>query len=332
MKRILVIGGGSIGERHVRCFQRTGRADVTLCELTDEVRNRVTQTYDLRASFTSLDDALAEPHDAAVICTPSHLHVPMAMQLAERGVALLIEKPVSVSLDGVDELAAFVSDKQVPMAIAYVLRQHPALIEVKQVLDEQRFGRPVQVVVNSGQHFPFYRPAYRDTYYTRHDMGGGAIQDALTHMMNAVEWLVGPVTRLVADAEHCLLEGVDVEDTVHVVTRHADVLASFSLNQHQAPNESTLTIVCERGTVRVEMHRRRWLSCVEPDANWTVEGEFELERDDMFVTQANRFLDVLDGTAEPGCTLAEGVQTLRVNLAALRSVRERCWVDVDKLS
>ena len=150
--------------------------------------------------------------------------------------------------------------------------------------------------------------------------------------MNAAEWLVGPVTRLVADAEHCLLEGVEVEDTAHVITRHGDVLGSFSLNQHQAANESTLTIVCERGTIRVEMHRRRWLSCTEPDADWTVEGEFELERDDMFVTQANRFMDFMDGKAEPGCTLAEGIQTLRVNLAALQSVREGSWVDVSEMS
>ena len=48
---------------------------------------------------------------------------------------------------------------------------------------------------------------------------------------------------------------MDVEDTVHVLARHGDVLASYSLNQHQAPNEVTLTVVCERGTVRWEARR-----------------------------------------------------------------------------
>ncbi len=43
------------------------------------------------------------------------------------------------------------------------------------------------------------------------DIGGGAIQDAITHTMNAAEWLVGPIDSLVADARHCVLEGVDVE-------------------------------------------------------------------------------------------------------------------------
>lgn len=328
MKQILVIGGGSIGERHVRCFQRTGRCNVSLCEVNDDVRNRVVQTYDLHRSFTSLDDVLDKGFDAAVICTPAHLHIPMAKQLAAQGVHLLIEKPLSISLEGIDELRALLIKHQVTASVAYVYRAHPALTEMKQALEQHRFGRPVEVVVNSGQHFPFYRPAYRETYYTRHETGGGAIQDALTHLMNASEWLVGPVTRLVADAEHCVLDGVDVEDTVHIIARLGDVLGSFSLNQHQPPNESTLTVICERGALRLEAHKRRWLSCEKPDAPWTVEEEFALERDDLFVNQAAGFLDALDGKAHPACPLDAGLQTLRVNLAALQSVRERRWVEV----
>ena len=289
----------------------------------------------LRRSFASLDEALGEEFDAAVICTPAHLHVAMAVQLARRGLGLLIEKPLSISLTGVDELATVVREKNLPVGIAYVTRSHPALAEMKRALEEGRFGRAVQVVATSGQHFPFYRPAYREIYYTRHETGGGAIQDALTHVMNAAEWLVGPVTRLVADAEHCVLEGVDVEDTVHVVARHrstldGEVLGSFSLNQHQPPSESSLTVICERGAMRLESRRHRWLSCNVPDDDWTIGEEFPLERDDLFVRQANSFLDLLDGKADPVCTLDDGRQTLRVNLAALKSVRERRWVDISE--
>ena len=75
--------------------------------------------------------------------------------------------------------------------VAYVYRAHPALMEMKQALDHGRFGRPLQVVAVSGQNFPFYRPAYRQTYYADRATGGGAIQDALTHVVNAAEWLVG---------------------------------------------------------------------------------------------------------------------------------------------
>jgi predicted dehydrogenase len=207
-----------------------------------------------------------------------------------------------------------------------VLRQHPALIAMKRAVDDRRFGRPVQVVMTGGQCFPFYRPAYRETYYTKHETGGGAIQDALTHTLNAAEWLVGPITKLVADAEHCLLASVDVEDTVHVLTRHGSVMGSFSLNQHQPANESTLTIICERGMLRWVSHRNRWLSCEIPGSPWTVEEGFSIARDDLFISQANAFLNQLENTQGPACSLAEGLQTLRVNLAALQSVKTLEWI------
>ena len=328
MKRILVIGGGSIGERHVRCFLNTQRAEVSLCELSDAVRERVSAAYPLTSSYASFDEALKDEFDGAVICTPANLHIPMARELAERGVNLLIEKPLSTSLDNVDALASVVESNNLVAAIAYVTRVHPAIVEMKEAIDSGRFGRPVDIVLTSGQHFPLYRPAYRDIYYTRHETGGGAIQDALTHPINAAEWLVGPVTRLVVDADHCVLEGVDVEDTVHVISRHGAVMGSVRLNPRQAPNETNLTVVCERGSIRYEAHRNRWLSCTEPGTQWLTEAAFSLERDDLFVRQANMFLDLLHGAGAPPCPLADGLQTLRVNLAALQSVKEQKWIEL----
>lgn len=143
--------------------------------------------------------------------------------------------------------------------------------------------------------------------------------------MNAGEWLVGPIERLVADAAHRVLEGVTVEDTAHVLTRHGDVLGSYSLNQHQAPNEVTVTVICESGTVRWETHAQRWRWMIHPDELWHDETHETQPRDAAFVTQANRFLDAVAGHTSLLCSLAEGVQTLRVNLAALASIEQGCW-------
>jgi predicted dehydrogenase len=325
MKRILIVGGGSIGERHLRCFQRTGRAEVTLCEIRASLREELAKRYSLDQTFASLEEALGQAWDAGVICTPAHWHVPQALTFAKAGIGVLIEKPLSTTLAGIEDFVRLIESKNLVAAVAYVLRQHPALAAMKRAVDDRRFGRPLQVVMTGGQHFPFYRPAYRDTYYTRHETGGGAIQDALTHTLNAAEWLAGPVTNLVADAEHCVLEGVEVEDTVHVLTRHGDVLGSFSLNQHQPANESTLTVICERGMLRWESHNSRWLSCEKPSQPWFIEETFALERDDLFVSQANAFLDQLEKNAAPACSLAEALQTLRVNLAALKSLKTKAW-------
>src|SRR5579863_8758711 len=125
--RILVVGAGSIGERHVRCFLQTGRVDITLCEINAEVRERVAREYELSEVFDDFHQAVQSSPSAAVICTPAHLHIEMATPLAERGIDLLIEKPLSTSLEGVPALEAAVSSQQVVAGVAYVYRAHPLL-------------------------------------------------------------------------------------------------------------------------------------------------------------------------------------------------------------
>lgn len=320
---VVVVGVGSIGERHVRCFQATGRATLSIVEVNESLRKTIADRYGVKA-FSSIDAALAERPKAAVIATPAPLHIPQATQFAEAGVHVLIEKPLSISFEGIDRLREVVKQRNVVAGLAYVYRAYPVLRAMKQALDG-RFGRPLELIAVSGQNFPTYRPAYRQIYYAKRDMGGGAIQDALTHVMNASEWLVGPVERLVCDAAHQALEGVEVEDTVHLLARHGTVLASYSLNQHQAPNESTLTIVCERGTIRAEFHRNRLLSLTQPGGEWTEESFGAVERDTHFITQAQAFLDAVERKCPPLCSLNEGLQTLRVNLAALASLESGTW-------
>ncbi len=331
---VLIVGVGSIGERHLRCFQATGRAEVSLVEINPALRTSIAERYAVRA-YASLDEALSDRSIAsrgqafsAVVATPANQHVSIALRLAAANHHLLIEKPLSTTIDDIGKLASVVQERAVVVSIAYVYRCFPALIAMRESLLSGRFGKPVEIVATSGQHFPTYRPAYRDIYYKDHTTGGGAIQDALTHVLNAGEWLVGPIDRLVADADHQVLADVNVEDTVHVLTRHGDVLGSYSLNQHQAPNESTLTVICQRGTLRWETHTQRWRWMIQPDEAWHDEPFEPQPRDAAFIYQANCFLDAVEGTRKPLCTLDEGLQTLRVNLAALASVQSGNWQSI----
>ena len=308
--RVLIIGVGSIGQRHLRCFQATGRAVMSFCETNAELRRQVAQQYGIDRVYGDLDAAMKDPPSTAVIATPAPLHVPMATRLAAAGAHLLIEKPLSTSLDGIDKLQDLIRQNGLVTAVAYVWRANPILREMKEMLDSGRFGRPLHLTVNCGQHFPTYRPAYREIYYKDHALGGGAIQDAMTHMLNAGQWLVGPIDRLMADAAHLALEGVEVEDTVNVLTRQQGALGCYCLNQHQA---------CERGTCRFENHNSRWRWMVSPGSEWVEHQHEPLERDAWFVAQAQGFLDAVEGRSQPLCTLDEAVQTLRCNLAALKS-------------
>lgn len=323
--RMLVIGAGSIGERHLRCFLTTERAEVSFVDIRPDLRAEIEARYPGVKGYATLEAALENDFDCAVVATPAPLHIPQAVTLVERGLHVLIEKPLSTKVEQVDLLIRKLSERRLVGAVAYVYRAHPVLTAMRDAIASGEFGRPVELVVVAGQHFPFYRPAYRQTYYASRDTGGGAVQDALTHLLNAGEWLVGPIDRVVADAAHLVLDGVEVEDTVHVLARQGEVLASYALNQHQAPNETTITMICERGTARFEFHNHRWRSMTEPGGSWKEREDVSLERDSLFTRQAHSFLDAIEGTVPPLCDLPEGLQTLQANLAILRSLERGCW-------
>jgi predicted dehydrogenase len=323
MNKILIIGLGSIGERHLRCFQKTGRTVVTGCDANAQLLATIAQTYEV-VTATDWRQALDQDRfDAAVVCTPAHLHVPMAVELLQRGLHVLIEKPLSQSLAGVTELISTHQRSGRQVAVAYVLHVYPILSAVREFLQSNILGPVLHATCTSGQYFPGGRPShtvhYSKTYYRDRKTGGGAIQDALTHTANWFESVLGPTDSVMCDCAHQALPEVTVEDTVNLSARHGNTLVNYTLNQFQAPNEATLQFNTATGSVKVELHNRRWgvLKLGEKDWNWTEVPA--LDRDAPFVEQASRFLDLMEGQPSRLCSLEAATQTLRFNLAALAS-------------
>jgi len=319
--KILIVGCGSIGERHLRCFQRTGRAEPVACEVNADVLKKVCDTYKV-AGFPNLDAALAAgTYDGAVVCTPAPSHIPVACRLMQHGAHVLIEKPLSTTLADVPQLQQTIAATGRFCAVAYTYHFMPGIKAMRDIVRSGRFGKPLQVIVAAGQHFPTFRPAYRTIYYARHESGGGAIQDLLTHFVNAMEWIVGPATRVYVEAAHQYLDGVTVEDTVCLTARHGETLASYSINQFQPPNEALYQVHCEQGSLKYEYHEQRWAEWPRGAEAWQYHAAPVRERDDLFVAQANAFLDAMTGKPTDLATVEEAVQTLRVNVANMESWR-----------
>lgn len=319
---VLVVGGGSIGERHLRCFQQAGGCRLALCESHDERRREVAQRYGVEA-LASVADAAARPWHAAVICTPAHLHVAHAEQLAPRTASLLIEKPLATKLDEATRLRSSLAGKTV--RVAYVFRTHPAVQAVKQLLATGELGELLQLTIVGGQNFPAFRPAYREIYYADRATGGGAIQDAATHMFDLIQHLAGRIDWVFCDAAHQALEGVTVEDTVHVAARAGGgrVLVSLAQNQFMPPNELHVQLNGRRGTAKLLLHEHRWGVIRHGESSWTWSPPLVEERDALFRAQARQFLAACAGAADDLCRLDDALHTLGVNLAALESAGQR---------
>jgi predicted dehydrogenase len=333
MHDVLVIGCGSIGERHLRCFQKTGRAKVAACDANPDLLATLASTYGVATHQDWRKAVAAQRFDTVVVCTPAHLHVPIATELLRSGHHVLIEKPLSQSLTGVDDLikARDASGRQ--SAVAYVLHVFPLLNAARDFLLRGDLGPIMQATCSSGQYFPGGRPAhtvhYSKTYYRDRKLGGGAIQDALTHTVNWFESILGPTESLICDCAHQVIPEVTVEDTVHISARNGATLVNYTLNQFQAPNESTLQFNTAQGSVKIETHHHRWGVLRLGESQWQWHDVPASERDAAFIEQANRFLNLTEGKPAQLCSLEAAHQTLRFNLAALASadaggVRVRC--------
>ena len=326
---VLVVGGGSIGERHLRCFLQTGQVRASLCDVSPAIRERLAGDYDLVATFDDYDPIDLSAYDMVVICTPANMHIPMALRAVEAGCNVLCEKPLSTNLDGVDELADAIERKGVVFSVAYVMRAMPPMAALKRRLEAGEIGQVMTVVASAGQHFPTYRPAYREIYYTRHETGGGALQDAVTHMLNFVLWCMGPAASVCCEADHLVLPGVDVEDSASLILRFRDspAIATITLNQFQANNDARYDFAGTEGTLRSESPS--WVQGVCRNEQWTWSEPQTFERDDFFVYQAEAFLNAVEGKAPPACTLTEAADTLRTILAALQSSKTGGRIELD---
>ncbi|HOX39594.1 MAG TPA: Gfo/Idh/MocA family oxidoreductase [Candidatus Brocadiia bacterium] len=330
--RILIVGCGSIGERHLRCFGRLGGVETSICDPRRERLAQLKERYNVRAAFEDWDSAPHGDFDAVAICVPAHLHIPFAVRALKSGCHVLLEKPLSTSTGGVAELAGVLQESARTLMVAYVYRAMPPMDWMKRQLEAGAIGKLLSAVVVSGQNFTFFRPDFRDIYYAKHETGGGAIQDGVTHLINLIEWFAGPVSRIGCVAERLWIPDVQVEDTACVIMRFHDAptLASITMNQFQAPNDTRVELCGSEGNLRYDSAVGRAGILRRGDSQWKWESPAMGERDDGFVIQAQRFVNATLGKAQPTCSLAEAEHTLKACLAALESARTGSFIEVPK--
>jgi predicted dehydrogenase len=318
--KFMIAGLGSIGRRHLRLLAAQGQEDILLYRT-----HRSTLPEDDLTGYpveTDLDAALSHSPDAVIVSNPTALHLDVAIPAAKTGCHILLEKPVSHDLSGLDELARLAEESGVRILVGFQLRYHPSLRKVTEVLASGEVGRPVSFRAHWGEYLPDWHPweDYRTSYSARQDLGGGVVL-TLTHPLDYIHWLLGPVRELWSFAGQYSDLELEVVDTAEIGIRFdSGVVGSVHVNYTQRPPRHQLEIVCTEGTIRwdnagqaLEVYRadtQEWIQ-------YSLPADFE--RDDLFRAQMEHFIRVVKGREEPLCTLHDGVVALEMALAAHRS-------------
>ena len=315
--KFLIAGLGSIGRRHLRNLLALGERDIIL------YRSRLsTLPDDELAGFpveTDLAAALAHRPDAVIVATPTALHLDVAIPAAEAGCHLMIEKPVSHSLERVDDLRSAVTRGGGRVLVGFQFRFHPTLRDAARLLAEGAIGRPVVARAHWGEYLPGWHAweDYRKSYAARADLGGGVVL-TLCHPLDYLGWLMGAPELQWTFTDSVGDLGIDVEDVAEIGLRFPNGgVGSVHLNYLQQPPAHHLEVLGTQGTLNwnnadgsLKIFRAasaRWEHLMPPDG---------FERNWMFLEQTRHFLSLVRGEAASVCTLEDGIHTLRLALQA----------------
>ena len=326
MKKILIVGGGGIGERHLRCFLATEKVEVSLCETNQRRANQLKEKYRIKSIFSDFNKVFLKDFDAVLIATPAPFHIPMATKCAKEGVPFLLEKPLSLNLRGVECLKEIIQKKKLVAGVAYVRRSFPSFKKLKELILKGSIGKIKMGRFNISQEYPKYRPDYQKIYYAKEKMGGGCILDAASHMINLAEWIFGKAEEVVSFYDRLELKGVECEDSSIILLRFKKnrALVEIFLNQFQKPNITEIEIIGTKGNLRYEIDGEvhRITFCDNDRNQWQEIERFSYSRDDFYILQAEEFLAALNSKTLLPTSIKEAESTLRICLSAKKSQRK----------
>ena len=328
-----ILGGGNISATHARAA-----AAVPACRVAAVYGPNAEKTAAIArehgvAVYHDLDRFLAHrPMGMVAIGSPSGLHADHIAAAAARGLHVLVEKPLDISLDRVDAALAAVARAGVKLGVFFQDRLKPDLRRVKALVEEGRIGRVLVVSARVRWYRPpdyFAGSRWRGTWALD---GGGALMNQGIHTVDTLLWLLGPVASLRAEAG-TLLHQIEVEDTVvAVVTFESGALATFEATTAAYPGyPRRIEITGTEGTLIVDGD-----NLIAADLRTPLEGPLpgaasaSASQSSPVVSDvtAHRrmiedFIDAIESNREPACTGAEARKSVALVQAIYDSARLR---------
>jgi UDP-N-acetyl-2-amino-2-deoxyglucuronate dehydrogenase len=271
--RFGLVGCGVISGTHAEAI--AGQPDAELVAVADPNRDRAEKLaakYGVPA-YTDLQEMLDQQQlDAVTICTPSGMHGAQACQVMRSGRHVLVEKPMDVRRETLDEMLRVQREAGVKLAVISQHRFDPAAQQVHELIAAGAFGR---LVLGNASVAWWRAQAYYDSGKWRgtRALDGGVLRNQAIHSIDVLQWLMGPVRTVYAYAD-TLTHRIESEDAAVAVLRFANgALGTIAATTGSYPGDLTRIEVCgNQGAAVIENDKLAYLRVAGDDAATTAES------------------------------------------------------------
>jgi predicted dehydrogenase len=345
--RLIVVGPGLMGSKHIELILKHPRCELAGIVTPERaVFNDIGQRLNVPL-FHDLDDCLTVLGPAGVvIASPNEFHYDQARLCIERGVAVLIEKPIASTYEDAERLADLAGAAKAKVLVGHHRAHSPLMATARQVIDEGRLGRLVAI---QGSAIFYKPPAYFEAGPWRREPGGGPILINLIHEIGIMRSLCGEIAAVQAIASNAIRQ-FPVEDTVAINLQFRNgALGTFILSDTGASprsweqtsrenpvyptyfDEDCYSITGTLGSLDFPTLRLKAHPAGQPPSWHTplTEEVIPVARQDPLQRQLDNFIDVIEGLAEPVVTAFDGARNVRVAEAIRRSAQTRSLVECD---
>jgi UDP-N-acetyl-2-amino-2-deoxyglucuronate dehydrogenase len=333
--KIGLIGGGNITETHARAVMAIPGLEIAAIQGTNAAKvTELSRQYGGKA-YQDFEAFLGhQPMALVIIGSPSGLHATQGIAAAHRGLHVLTEKPIDVSLERTDQLIATAERAGVKLGVIFQDRVKPAIRLLKQWLQDGILGKPL--FVDAG--VKWYRPP---EYYANSRWrgtlaldGGGAVINQAIHTLDLMLWLFGDVSRVQAH-KATILHAIEAEDTATALFEFASgTLGVFQATTAAYPGyPRRLEITGTEGTVILEHDRivSVGLRKVAEECSLNVAGDGNQSASSAAVTDVRGhqaviedFVEAIRQDRQPLCDGKEGRKSLTLVQAIYRAAEGRC--------
>jgi predicted dehydrogenase len=292
--KVLVVGLGSIGQRHARNL--LSHSTISVIGF-DPVQTKLPELEEcLNFNFVeTFEQGIELNPNCVFICTPADTHIEYAKKALLAGAHLFIEKPLAPDLFGLSELVELAQRTNVVTMVGCNLRFHPAFIACKKMLDAGLDRKILAVKAEFGYSLPRWHPNldYKQRYSADASKGGGVILDAI-HEIDYLMWFFGSVKNVVGSIIDGASLGIEVETLVSAnLNFQSGVVGNLHLDYLQLNYSRSFKLIASDIEISWQ-YPNAYLQVFELDKNYVLPEEFSndsFDHNQPYLDQLQYFLD-----------------------------------------